>query len=419
MNITMSGPADAWFGIGFNATDMPNAYSIICSNEKYCFEQLLAYGSIGQRLPQQHISTISDVTQNGVRTVELTRKQIITQDDDANYENIFQFPSHPMNVPIIYSYGTNDIFKTNQSHMANAGVSSLMFTNSTNRQNITASLNLFTSVDQSIEMKIFPNLNNMQITFNGPSSLWYGIGFGSQQMNNTYAIIVDADGSVSEYILGPGLPGNKLLTQSIVVSDSVITNGVRKVTMNRPISVVDATAYTFPVSPSNISIIASYGTPGLYNESSMANATVSMMEFTPFNASGGGNVTNNTICKPGVEKYGIDGNVGDGFAIGLFIFCKDKTIRLSVVYDDYDPNWFGIVFNTKMAPSHNSTIFTTGKPSETQSPIGLYSYDLASYSTSGVVYHPERNWRNISQTISDKTVSIVYEQDLRYICISS
>merc|ERR1712228_92792 len=38
--------------------------------------------------------------------------------------------------------------------------------------------------------------------------------------------------------------------------------------------------------------------------------------------------------------------------------------------------------------------------------------DLGGYSTSQVVYHSERNWRNLSQSIVDKTVSVVYEQDL-------
>lgn len=415
--MTLTGPSNVWFGIGFNGTDMANTYSIICSDAVYCFEQILAYGATGQLLSKQHISTISDVRQNGVRTVQLSRKQIITADDDANnYANIFDFPSFPLNLPIIYSYGTNNIFATNASHMANADKCSLMFTNLTNRHNLTASKKLFGNVDQTIQMEIFPDLNQMEIVLNGPSSVWYGVGFGSAQMNNTYAIIIDTDGSVAEYILGPGLPGKKLSTQSLVVKDNIASNGIRKVKLNRAISVLDSKAYTFPVAPSNISIIASYGTSAQlpYNQSShMANATSSILNFHPFNASGNGNDTNSSsICKPGIVKYGIDGNVGDGFDIGLYIYCEQKTIQLSVKYDNYLPNWFGIVFDTKMVPSPNSTIFTTGKPSETQRPLGLYAYDLSSYSTSGVVYRAERNWRKVSQSIVGKSVSLVYEQDL-------
>eukprot|EP01084_Bolivina_argentea_P045650 84031_1 len=404
VNITLIGPDNKWFGIGFNSTVMGNTYSIICSNEKLCFEQLLGDGNIGQRFRQQHINITSDIKSNGKRIIKLYRKQIITRNDDANYEYIFSFPSYAIKIPIIYAYGTNNIFITNQSHMANYKIAALQFSNKTNRFNMSANLNIFGSVGQSVNINVFPDDNNVEIVFTGPSDVWYGIGFNSSKMGNTYAIVVDTMHNAHEYILDEGKPGNRLKQQIINYQSNKIKNGLRTVKITRPLAMLDPTGYDFPVSNINLSIISAYGTQYPYNESTMQNATVTIL---PFEINPG-----NTPCQPGVKSYGTQGNVGNGFIIGLRIYCKNKTIQLSVDYTNYKPNWFGIVFNDKMEPSTNATVFTTGKPDQDQRPLGLYSYDLGGKVSSQVVYHKERDWTKLEQNIKDNTVSIIYSQNL-------
>ena len=410
VSITLTGPSDLWFGIGFNSTRMQNTYAIVCSNEMYCFEQFLGDGTTGQRFPTQHIITKNDSVSNGIRTVQLTRKQIITQNDDVNYEYFFDFPSNATKIPIIYAYGTNDIFITNESLMAAASIGVLTFRNDPFEYNLTATKALFSSVGEYIKIQVLPDLNKVFFTFSGPTNAWYGIGFNSTRMQNTYAIIVSQDETiVQEQILGNGSPGYKLENQNILI-DSVSVNGnMRTVKLSRPISIYDDKVYDFPVDPKSINIIYAYGSNNQFNNSFMANASIGVMIFNETNS----NSSNSTsFCTSGVEYYGTSAYVDNGLSVGLWIYCDTETIRMSINYTNYQPNWFGIVFNTVMAPSPNATVFTVGKQSEEPRALGLYAYDLGAENINEVIYHPERNWKKISEIINGRNVSLVYEKDL-------
>ena len=52
-------------------------------------------------------------------------------------------------------------------------------------------------------------MNNswQQIDLVGPADRWFGFALGNQTMDNTYAIVIGADGSLSEHILGNHNPG--------------------------------------------------------------------------------------------------------------------------------------------------------------------------------------------------------------------
>ena len=414
VNITLTGPGDRWFGVGFDSMVMGQTYSIICSNDTKCFEQLLGEGTTGQRFPSQEISTISDKIVNNIRTVKLTRKQIITQLDNVNYENFYNFPSYPTVIPIIYAFGTNDIFVTDKSEMANANANLLGFTYETNRGNVSASLKLFSENNQTVNIKVYPDDNNVDIVFNGPTDVWYGIGFNSASMAGTYAICVDSTNSVHEYILGDGQAGTKMDSQSLNIKSNIVKDGRRTVTLSRPALLLNSSAYNFPYNPLNLSIISAYGNVAQYNisNSTMTNATIRTLDFERFNSSsGGGNNTNGTGCKPGTVKYGLQAYVDNGFTVGLWIYCQEETIHLTIDYANYEPNWFGLVFNSQMTPSPNSTIFTTGKSGETRD-LALYSYALNAKSISSVVYHEERDWQKITQNTVDGTASLEYKIDL-------
>ena len=56
--------------------------------------------------------------------------------------------------------------------------------------------------DMSVFLRFDYSSSMVYITLEGPDDQWFGVGFGSTTMPNTYAIIVNGDGTVSERKLG-------------------------------------------------------------------------------------------------------------------------------------------------------------------------------------------------------------------------
>ncbi|ETO03259.1 hypothetical protein RFI_34151 [Reticulomyxa filosa] len=113
-----------------------------------------------------------------------------------------------------------------------------------------------------MQLTLYPDQNNFS---------WYGIGFGNNIMNGTYAIVIDGYGNVTERQLSNHNEGELLdVTVSIVSND--IINGVRTVQLNRKLSAMPP-YYDFSANYNNIAIIFAYGqAPGLsqhQQESSM------------------------------------------------------------------------------------------------------------------------------------------------------
>ena len=451
VNISMTGPSDKWFGIGFNTTSMDGAYCIICSPDHNtsngsCFEHLLSANGVGQTFKQQLIITVSDTITSGVRTVELQRKQVI-DDNSTNSINsslFYNFPSSPSVVPVIYSYGTNGIFVQNQSHMAGYGVGALTFSNTTGRANLSATISL-SEVDQGVTVHVLPDTDSVKIMMNGPDDKWFGIVFGVEsldEINRSYAIIADTNSSttgtsttVKEYIIDitelnqngmeyqnhRGITGKVMSTNHLKVNKDETGGNQRRVTVERAVSEIKESKesvtenpFNFPVSPHNVSIIGLKGNMLSFNatNSMLMNSTVSKLVFTPFTPSGGGgNQSNGSMCNGHRVSYGTEGAIGNGLTIGLTIYCQTKTIQMSMEYTKYDQNWIGFVWNDMMLSPYAS-IFTTGKPDETQRDVGLYSYALNNYDSGDVVYHPEQDWKAVSQKEENGTVSLVYEVPL-------
>jgi len=85
MDITMTGPADSWFGWGLDSTTMQDTYAIIVS-ENGVTEHILSKQSKDQsdtELGLDNVQVISDTTEGNLRTVQLKRTAI----QDENHEN--------------------------------------------------------------------------------------------------------------------------------------------------------------------------------------------------------------------------------------------------------------------------------------------------------------------------------------------
>merc|ERR1712176_1756843 len=98
------------------------------------------------------------------------------------------------------------------------------------------------------------------ITLIGPADRWFGIGIGNTTMDNTYAFIVDEDGTVSEHRLGNHNAGDILPTSITDLTYNQTTeNGIRTVEISRSREAYSNLFYTFPNGRSNsVPLIAAW-----------------------------------------------------------------------------------------------------------------------------------------------------------------
>ena len=103
VTLTITGPQTRWFGIGFDATGMNGAYTIIFKENGGAIEERLLSGHTkGSVLATQDISITSDTNAGGIRTVILTRPRLGT--DTSSYD----FPTTDgATTNIIWGYGQN------------------------------------------------------------------------------------------------------------------------------------------------------------------------------------------------------------------------------------------------------------------------------------------------------------------------
>eukprot|EP00441_Pelagodinium_beii_P008967 CAMPEP_0197703324 /NCGR_PEP_ID=MMETSP1338-20131121/125377_1 /TAXON_ID=43686 ORGANISM="Pelagodinium beii, Strain RCC1491" /NCGR_SAMPLE_ID=MMETSP1338 /ASSEMBLY_ACC=CAM_ASM_000754 /LENGTH=724 /DNA_ID=CAMNT_0043287219 /DNA_START=177 /DNA_END=2351 /DNA_ORIENTATION=- len=102
VEISMMGPANVWFGIGFDAVEMRDEpYAIIINGEGVVSERKLAFHSAGNKLEPQ-VVVLEDSAAGGIRTV-LVRRSAIGQ-SEAHHS----FNGEPTNY--IYAFGLQSNF---------------------------------------------------------------------------------------------------------------------------------------------------------------------------------------------------------------------------------------------------------------------------------------------------------------------
>lgn len=103
IEITLTGPSNLWFGVGFNAAKMADSpYAIIVSGETITERKLVDHGP-GTVLTQS-VKIVSNTVVNNMRTVILSRD--LTNSDDQ----YFSFPSNPSSIPFITAVGNSLTF---------------------------------------------------------------------------------------------------------------------------------------------------------------------------------------------------------------------------------------------------------------------------------------------------------------------
>lgn len=130
----------------------------------------------------------------------------------------------------------------------------------------------------SIHLNMDEHANVVTIELSGPDRVWFGSGFGANEMSGTYSIVVDGQGKVSEHKLGDHAPGT-VLQPSVKVLSSKVANGVRTVTLTRQIKMADYAGnyYDFDLTVTSLPVISAVGSgPTFSYHKSHSTATVAL-----------------------------------------------------------------------------------------------------------------------------------------------
>merc|ERR1719203_1366040 len=142
---------------------MKDAYSIVCSKsiQHTCQENKLSATGYGKQLPST-IHVVSDHSENGIRTVSLTRNISFSEDD------YFTFPTTAATISTIHAIGTNDTFTSSTPHMGPGGASKLVLKDGVSNNLTTSNVSLGTSIRLNA-MAIYPDQDMVRINVSGPA----------------------------------------------------------------------------------------------------------------------------------------------------------------------------------------------------------------------------------------------------------
>jgi hypothetical protein len=112
--------------------------------------------------------------------------------------------------------------------------------------------------NMTITVTVNTSTDVVDITCTGPSSQWYGYGFGGASMTNRYTLIVEGSGSITERKLGNHTSGS-LLGSSFLASTSSVAGSVRTTTVSRNRVGASADYFTFPNTAGSFTIIWAKG----------------------------------------------------------------------------------------------------------------------------------------------------------------
>ena len=98
----------------------------------------------------------------------------------------------------------------------------------------------------------------------------------------------------------------------------------------------------------------------------------------------------------------------DNLLVDFYLNCEDETVTVTLHYDEYADNWFGVVFSENMLG--DALIWTQGKDNNRSA--ALYTYSISSRTPDGVVYKADANWNEISVVNVEGSLTVIYQQTL-------
>jgi hypothetical protein len=122
--------------------------------------------------------------------------------------------------------------------------------------------------------------NEVQITMQGPSDVWYGVGFNATTMGDQpYTITIDGkSGKVTERKLGNHNPGSVIKSMVTILSNNVDKkNNLRTVVMTRKLLGITPEHYTFNVDVLELPFINAIGSQATFSYHKEKDAATLMM----------------------------------------------------------------------------------------------------------------------------------------------
>jgi len=116
--ITLTGPADVWFGVGLNAQNMADSpYTFVVNSSGVIEQKIGTCGSEAEHCPgtqlESMVTLVSNEVTNGKRTVVVTRPFQGVTDDHYTFH-----PHHVATLNFISAVGSSPVFGYHKSHTA-------------------------------------------------------------------------------------------------------------------------------------------------------------------------------------------------------------------------------------------------------------------------------------------------------------
>jgi hypothetical protein len=155
VNMTLTGPSDRWFSVGFGATSMTAGTDVVLCHTNTTltsFDRFLPGFAAPSIDPIQNWTVISNMVSGNVRTITASRAL------DTGDSNDYIFPSVPSTLNIIWARATTNNYSLTYHGSANRGVTAVNFTLGSNDFATT-------------NVKMFPNPANATVYLELPETM--------------------------------------------------------------------------------------------------------------------------------------------------------------------------------------------------------------------------------------------------------
>ena len=113
VTLTMEGPSNKWFGVGFGSSNMSGAYTLHASGATFQMNERSHGGNGSGTVLSSSGAVTSDVTAGGRRTVVFTRSRV------GLTGNYYTFPSTAGSIPVIWANGNSLSYGYHSSNRGN------------------------------------------------------------------------------------------------------------------------------------------------------------------------------------------------------------------------------------------------------------------------------------------------------------
>lgn len=149
--------------------------------------------------------------------------------------------------------------------------------------------------NMTIDITVDVGQSEVTIVMTGPSSTWFGYGFGGTAMFNRYSIITTGTGAISERRLGNHNSGT-LLTSSFSSSNTSVNGSIRTDTVKRAITGLNSNYFTFPTTAGSFMLIWGKGFGSSLANHGGGNRGSAMITLSPLCSNTSTQLNDTTVC---------------------------------------------------------------------------------------------------------------------------